>query len=255
VLTQLDDDGREFVVAYANQSNKKMEAKYSSYEGVCLVVVELFHHSNIIFMIAHFTLIIDHQPLKFLMESNWLIGKLARWALILQEYDFDIIHRPCKVNQDANGLNQNPSSNKEDTTGALWHDDVDLEIIPGWHASAYLCTLLGCFGDVLQTSVNDGDPHDVDMESKGNGALDIYDDAPIITYLQVSEIPIGLTPKERDHVVHKAKQFKWEGNSFLWMWVDGQVKVMFHPEQLGSLVKHAHEKLGHFGVQQTYSLL
>jgi hypothetical protein len=37
VFTQLDDDGREFVVAYANQSNKKME--YSSYEGECLVVV------------------------------------------------------------------------------------------------------------------------------------------------------------------------------------------------------------------------
>jgi len=151
------------------------------------------------------------------MESNWLIGKLARWALILQEYDFDIIHKPCKVDRNANGLSQNPSSNKENTTGALWHDDVDLETIPEWHASAYLCTLLGCFGDLPQTSVNDGDPHDVDMESKGNGALDIYDDALIITYLQASEIPIGLTPKERDCVVHKAKQFKWEGNSFLWM--------------------------------------
>jgi len=28
--TQLDDDGREFVVAYASRS---LEAKYSSYEG------------------------------------------------------------------------------------------------------------------------------------------------------------------------------------------------------------------------------
>jgi hypothetical protein len=35
-------------------------------------------------------------------------------------------------------------------------------------------------------------------------ALDIYDDAPIIAYLQASEIPTRLTPKEREHVVHKA---------------------------------------------------
>jgi hypothetical protein len=35
----------------------------------------------------------------------------------------------------------------------------------------------------------------VDMESKGNGPLDIYDDAPVITYLQASEVPFGLTPK------------------------------------------------------------
>jgi hypothetical protein len=132
---------------------------------------------------------------------------------------------------------------------------MDLEAVPKWHASTYLCTLLGCYRDEPHTSVDDGDPHHVDMESKGNGALDIYDDAPIIAYLQATEVPIGLTPKERDCVVHKAKRFKWEGNSFLQMWVDGEMKVMFCPKQHESLVRHTHEKLGYFGVQQTYSLL
>jgi hypothetical protein len=33
--------------------------------------------------------------------------------------------------------------------------------------------------------VDGGEPHDVDMESKGNGALDIYDDAFVIEYLQI----------------------------------------------------------------------
>jgi hypothetical protein len=95
--------------------------------------------------------------------------------------------------------------------------------------------------------VDDGDPHDVDMESKGNGALDIYDDALIIAYLQVGEIPIGLLPKEGDHVVHKAKWFKWESNFLLRMWANGQVKVVLHPKQHESLVRHVHEELGHFG--------
>jgi hypothetical protein len=53
--------------------------------------------------------------------------------------------------------------------------------------------------------VDDGNPHDVDMELEGNGALDIYDDALVIAYLQAVKILIGLTPKERDCVVHKAK--------------------------------------------------
>jgi hypothetical protein len=96
--------------------------------------------------------------------------------------------------------------------------------------------------------MDDGDPHDVDMESEGNGALDIYVDAPIIAYLQSIEVPIGLTPKERDHVVHKAKRFKWEGNYFLQMWANGQVKVALCPKQCEGLVKHVHEELGHFGV-------
>jgi hypothetical protein len=48
--------------------------------------------------------------------------------------------------------------------------------------------------------------------------------------LQVGEILIRLTPKERDHVVHRAKWFKWEGNSFLQMWVDWQGHIVLHPK-------------------------
>jgi hypothetical protein len=84
----------------------------------------------------------------------------------------------------------------QNTTKACWHGDVDLETVLGWHASTYLCTLLGCSKDVLQTNVDDGDSHDVDMESKGNVALYIYDDAHVIAYLQAKEVPLGLTSKE-----------------------------------------------------------
>jgi hypothetical protein len=82
------------------------------------------------------------------MELDQFIGKLARWALIFQEYDFNIVHKAGSVNWDANGLSRNPSFNEEDTTNARWHGKVDLEVVPRWHAFAYLCTLLGYFGDV-----------------------------------------------------------------------------------------------------------
>jgi hypothetical protein len=98
---------------------------------------------------------------------------------------------------------------------------VDLETVLGWHVFTYLCTLLGCFGDVPPINVDDGDSHDVDMESKGNGALSICDDAPIIAYLQVREVLIGLRSKEKDNVEHRAKWFKWEHNSFLQMCTNG----------------------------------
>jgi len=39
MLTQFDDDGQKFMVAYASLSNNKMEAKYNSYERECLTVV------------------------------------------------------------------------------------------------------------------------------------------------------------------------------------------------------------------------
>jgi hypothetical protein len=96
--------------------------------------------------------------------------------------------------------------------------------------------------------MDDGDPHDADMELKGNGALNIYDDAHVIAYLQVGEVPIKLTPKERNHVMHWAKRFKWEGNSLLQMWANEQVKVVLTPEQCESLMRHVHGELGRFGV-------
>jgi len=100
-------------------------------------------------------------------------------------------------------LNRNPNFNEEDTTEVRWHGDVDLEVVPDWHAFAYLCTLFGCSWDVSQINMDDEDPHDVDMESKRNGAQEIYDDAFVIAYLQAKEVPIGLKPKEKDHLCIK----------------------------------------------------
>ena len=34
-MTQKDDNGKEYVTAYASKSNSDAEAKYSSYEGEC----------------------------------------------------------------------------------------------------------------------------------------------------------------------------------------------------------------------------
>jgi hypothetical protein len=39
MLTQFDDDGQEFVVAYASSSNNKTKVKYNSYKEECLPVV------------------------------------------------------------------------------------------------------------------------------------------------------------------------------------------------------------------------
>ena len=44
MLIQKDDDGKEYVIAYASQSNNDAEAKYSSYEGECLAVVWAVAH-------------------------------------------------------------------------------------------------------------------------------------------------------------------------------------------------------------------
>ncbi len=68
------------------------------------------------------------------MESDKLTRKLAQWVLILQEYDFQVVHKPRVVNLVADGLSCNPCTSHEDNTRARWHGKVDEEMVPGWHA-------------------------------------------------------------------------------------------------------------------------
>ena len=45
----------------------------------------------------------DHQPLKWLMELDKLTSKLARWALLLQKYNFEVVHSAGTSNLDVDG--------------------------------------------------------------------------------------------------------------------------------------------------------
>ncbi len=92
ILGQLDDESKEYVITYASRSNNKDESNYSSYEGECLVVVWVIIHFRPYLYGTNFTLYIDHQPIKWLMTNNKLTGKLVHWALIVQEYEFKVIH-------------------------------------------------------------------------------------------------------------------------------------------------------------------
>ena len=96
------------MVACCSRSLNKHERNYSSYRGECLAAVwgcKIYRH----FLHGrHFTIVTDHEPLKWLMSSATLEGAHARWACMLQEYDFDIVHRPGVLNNNADALSTMP---------------------------------------------------------------------------------------------------------------------------------------------------
>jgi len=78
IFGQLDEEGKEYVIAYASQNNNKAESNYSSYEGECLAVVWVIIHFKPYLYGTNFILYTDHQPIKWLMTNDKLTGKLAR---------------------------------------------------------------------------------------------------------------------------------------------------------------------------------
>lgn len=46
----------------------------------------------------HFKMYMDHYALKYLVNKPMLGGKICRWLLLFQEYDFEVIMKPRRLN-------------------------------------------------------------------------------------------------------------------------------------------------------------
>lgn len=92
VLTQIQDEG-EKVICYLSRSLTKVERRYSITEKECLAVLFAVEKLRQYLEGSHFTVITDHYSLKWLYSIKDPVGRIARWAVRLQQYDFDIVHR------------------------------------------------------------------------------------------------------------------------------------------------------------------
>lgn len=105
VLSQ-EFDGQEHPVAYASRQLNGAEQAYGATEQECLAVVWAVRHFRCYLYGRHFRILTDCQPLKWLMSTRDQNSRLARWNLRLQEYDFEIVHRSGKTNQNADALSR-----------------------------------------------------------------------------------------------------------------------------------------------------
>ena len=98
ILSQVHKDG-EHLICYASKSVSAVERNYAPthLEGLAMIwAIKHFHH----YLIGHrFILRTDHSALVSLFSSKTpLTGKLARWSMLLSEYDFQIEHMRGKTN-------------------------------------------------------------------------------------------------------------------------------------------------------------
>ena len=93
-LAQQDDKGLAHPIAFFSRSLNKHEVNYSVTEKEGLAVVSAVKHFSSYLTGSPVMLFTDHSALTSLISSKNLAGRLARWALILQEYDLTIKHRP-----------------------------------------------------------------------------------------------------------------------------------------------------------------
>lgn len=95
VLTQPHPTG-DRVICYLSRSLSKLERNYSTTERECLAVIWAIEKLRPYIEGIHFEVVTDHYSLKWLQHLKDPLGRLARWSVRLQQFDFSVTHRRGK---------------------------------------------------------------------------------------------------------------------------------------------------------------
>ena len=106
ILSQKDNEENERVIAYGGRALRKSERNYPITELEGLAIVEGIKAYHPYIANSHFTIVTDHMALKYLMNVKADTGRIARWALALQGYDYTVIHRKGVANTNADALSR-----------------------------------------------------------------------------------------------------------------------------------------------------
>ena len=240
ILSQ-EQGGEERVIAYASRSCNAAESNYSSYEGEGAAVVWGVMHFRADLQGRKFTLVTDHQPLEWLMNTQTLRGKNARWAMILQEFDFVIKHRAGKQQQHVDGLSRNPVAEGERVT--KW-TPKELEWQP--------VRALALMGDEVDRAAL----HRQAGVKRGRGAGDVWADQETLLWLKGGKT--GEEEEEREKVTARGRgralSYRWDGER-LWIRREEGERQVPPPSERATLFWQVHNRLGHYGGARSLQLL
>ena len=239
-LTQEDRKEQEHVIAYASRGLRSGEIHYAATELEALALVWGVEHFKVYLGGKHFTAVTDHHSLRWLMAYKDSTSRLARWALRLQAYEFEVIHRPGRKHQNADALSRPPICQPYQEEGQP--DDTGED-------RAFMQVLAITELEEITTE----EMADMQTRDKYLGEL--------IAFMKDGDLPMEARQVRR--VIAECQTMHLDDNTVLWhVWIPSSHKVreavwkqLCLPTQLRQLaMKVLHEgKLGgHYGFQRTY---
>ena len=99
-------NGKERPILYGGRQFSAREQKASVTEREALAIIVAVKKCHAYLHGKRFTIVTDHQPLNYIFNSKEPTGKITRWALLLQSYDYDVEYRPGRQNGSADALSR-----------------------------------------------------------------------------------------------------------------------------------------------------
>jgi len=107
VLSQLNEEGNEVVIHYASNRLSKRERMYCTTRKELLSVVHYIKLFRPYLLGKRFLLRTDHKSLTWLKTwKNPSTSQYFNWINLLNEYDFEIVHRPGSNHANADAMSR-----------------------------------------------------------------------------------------------------------------------------------------------------
>lgn len=109
IVMQRDDVDLKFhPVYFASGKTTSAEEKYASYELEVLAIVNALKKFRVYLLGIKFKIITDCQAFALTMRKKDLSARVARWALQLEEFDYEVCHRSGNSMKHVDALSRNP---------------------------------------------------------------------------------------------------------------------------------------------------
>jgi hypothetical protein len=85
-------------ISFSSRKLSKPEKNYNTIEREALAMV-CFLQKFIHYLLGkHFKMFTDHSSLKYLVNKPVLGGRIRRWLILFEEFDFEVIVKSGKLN-------------------------------------------------------------------------------------------------------------------------------------------------------------
>ncbi|GFY59692.1 retrovirus-related Pol polyprotein from transposon 297 [Trichonephila inaurata madagascariensis] len=108
ILLQEAEDGKLHPVYYMSKKTNTAEEKYDSYELEVLAIINALKKFRVYLLGQHFKIVTDCSAFQKTMHKKDLITRIARWALQLEEFDYEIEHRAGSRMKHVDALSRYP---------------------------------------------------------------------------------------------------------------------------------------------------
>lgn len=107
VLSQLNNEGEEHPILYLSKKFSTAEKNYCTTEKECYAIV--FAVKKLKCYLdgqSKFIIQTDHNPLVWLQQNVGNNPRLLRWALALQQWNYEVVHKKGILHKNADSLSR-----------------------------------------------------------------------------------------------------------------------------------------------------